>query len=77
MIQIYNASPVEVRQLARTYTRKGIWSRTIQCYQRLIFLGNLHKNEYLRLALILYKQGKENQAERTLNRYNAIYKSIY
>lgn len=76
MIQIYNASTTEIRQLARTYTRQGIWSRTIQCYQRLMSLGNLHKNEYLRLALILYKQGKENQAKRTLNRYKAIYKCI-
>lgn len=76
MTQIYESTPAEIRELARLYCREGIWSRAAQYYGRLMFLGNLHRMGYLRLALISVKQGKENAAERVLNRYKAIYKDI-
>ncbi len=76
MTQIYNSTPAEIRELARTYCREGIWSRAAQCYERLMLLGNLRRMEYLRFALISYKQSKETAAKRVLNRYKAIYKDI-
>jgi DNA-binding SARP family transcriptional activator len=76
MAQIYDASPARIRELVQQYTSEGVWSRAVQCYERLLFLGNLRRNEYLRLALVLYKQGRETAAKRALKRYKAIYKSI-
>lgn len=76
MTQIYDASPARVRELVQQYTSEGVWSRVAQCYERLLFLGNLRRSEYLRLALALHKQGRETAVKRALNRYKAIYKSI-
>ena len=60
--------------MAQRYLRDGIPSRATYCYERLMYLGCLRKTGYLRLALIYIKQGKDNAAERILNRYRAIYK---
>ena len=60
--------------MAQRYLRDGIPSRATYCYERLMYLGCLRKTGYLRLALIYIKQGKDNAAERVLNRYRAIYK---
>lgn len=54
----------------------GIYSRVMHCYERLLYLGKLRKNEYLRLALVYAKQGKENQAQRIISRYKQIYEII-
>lgn len=74
MVQIYEASPKELKSMAQQYYSDGILSRVIQCYKRLLYLGSLHRTGYLRLALVYTKQGKDNAAERVLNRCRAIYK---
>lgn len=74
MIQIYDASPKELAAMAQHYLHDGIPSRATYCYERLIYLGCLRRMGYLRLALVYTKQGKDNAAERVLNRYRAIYK---
>ena len=60
--------------MAQCYLRDGILSRATYCYERLMCLGCLGRTGYLRLALVYTKQGKDNAAERILNRYRAIYK---
>lgn len=60
--------------MAQRYLKEGILSRASYCYERLMYLGCLRRIEYLRLALIYTKQGKDNAAERILCRYNTIYK---
>lgn len=74
MRQIYDHSPDELEASAGQYLSDGILSRAIQCYERLLLLGKLSRYGYLRLALVYTKQGKDNAAERVLNRYRAIYK---
>lgn len=74
MKQIYDRSPNELEASAGQYLADGILSRAIQCYERLLFLGKMRRFGYLRLALVYTKQGKENAAERVLNRYMMIYK---
>ena len=74
MTQIYNALPKELVAMALRYLHDGIPSRAIYCYERLMYLGCLRRTGYLRLALVYTKQGKDNAAERVLNRYRAIYK---
>lgn len=74
MKQIYDRSPDELETSAGQYLADGILSRAMQCYERLLFLGKLRRYGYLRLALVYTKQGKENAAERVLNRYMMIYK---
>lgn len=60
--------------MTQRYLRDGILSRATYCYERLMYLGCLRRTGYLRLALVYTKQGKDNAAERVLNRYRAIYK---
>lgn len=60
--------------MAQCYLKEGILSRASYCYERLMYLGCLHRTGYLRLALVYTKQGKDNAAERILCRYKAIYK---
>lgn len=60
--------------MAQRYLHDEIPSRATYCYERLIYLGCLRRTGYLRLALVYTKQGKDNVAERVLNRYRAIYK---
>jgi hypothetical protein len=74
MTQIYDASPKELAVMAQRYLHDGIPSRATYCYERLMYLGCLRRTGYLRLALVYTKQGKDNAAERILNRYRAIYK---
>lgn len=74
MKQIYNMSQEEIRRTIIQYLDSGVFSRAAQCYERLLFLGELRRYGYLRLALVYAKQGKENAAERIYNRYIAIYK---
>lgn len=74
MIQIYEASPKELKAMAQQYYSDGILSRVTQCYKRLLHLGSLHRIDYLRLALVYIHQKNNNAAERVLSRYCAIYK---
>lgn len=74
MKQIFNMSQEEIRRTIIPYLDSGVFSRAAQCYERLLFLGKLHRYGYLRLALVYTNQGKENAAERVLNRYIMIYK---
>ena len=60
--------------MAQRYLRDGIPSRATYCHERMMYLGVLRRTGYLRLALVYTKQGKDNAAERVLNRYRAIYK---
>lgn len=76
MKQLFNSSPEEIRDWIKKYMHDGIYSRVIHCYERLLYLGKLRKNEYLRLALVYAKQGKENQAQRIILRYKQIYEII-
>lgn len=63
--------------MAQRYLHDGIPSRATYCYERLMYLGCLRRMGYLRLALVYTKQGKDNAAERILNRYRAIYRYQY
>lgn len=74
MTQIYDASPKKLAAMAQYYLKEGILSRASYCYERMMYLGRLRRTGYLRLALVYTKQGKDNAAERVLNRYRAIYK---
>lgn len=76
MKQLFNSSPEEIRDWIKKYMHDGIYSRVMHCYERLLYLGKLRKNEYLRLALVYAKQGKENQAQRIISRYKQIYEII-
>ena len=60
--------------MAQCYLKEGIVSRASYCYERMMYLGRLRRTGYLRLALVYTKQGKDNEAERILCRYKAIYK---
>lgn len=62
--------------MARCYLKEGILSRASYCYERLMYLGCLRRTGYLRLALVYTKQGKDNAAERIIERYKTIYKLI-
>lgn len=68
MTQIFNMEPNEVRDLAREYLQEGVTSRAIQCFERLLWLGELRRYEYLRLAAIYNRQGNETNAKRVLGR---------
>ncbi len=62
--------------MAQYYLKEGIVSRASYCYERLMYLGRLRRTGYLRLALVYTKQGKDNAAERIIERYKTIYKLI-
>lgn len=74
MKQIYQCTPKELYELASQYSKLGVMSRVIQCYERLLWLGKLHQRGYLRLALAYMQRGEKNAAERIIRRYTAIYK---
>lgn len=74
MKQIYQCTPKELYELASQYSKFGVMSRVIQCYERLLWLGKLYQRGYLRLALIYMQRGEKNAAERIYGRYIAIYK---
>ena len=76
MKQLFNSSPEEIRDWIKKYIHDGIYSRVIHCYERLLYLGKLRKNEYLRLAVLYIRLGKENQAQRIISRYKQIYEII-
>ena len=73
MKQLFDSSSEEIRDCIKKYMHDGIYSRVIHCYERLLYLGKLRKNEYLRLAVLYIRRGKENQAQRIITRYKQIY----
>lgn len=73
MKQLFDSSSKEIRDSIRKYMNDGVYSRIIHCYERLLYLGKLRKNEYLRLAVLYIRQGKENQAQRIISRFTQIY----
>ena len=75
MKQLFDSPSEEIRDCIRKYMNDGIYSRVIHCYERLLYLGKLRKNEYLRLAVLYIRQGKENQAQRIISRFTQI--SLY
>ena len=74
MKQIYYSTTDEIRECIKKYMRSEIYSRVVHCYERLLYLGKLHKIEYLRLSVMYIRQGKENQAKHIIMRYKQIYK---
>lgn len=66
MKQIYNMSTKEIRELVKQYMEHGVISRAIQCYERLLWLGELRQREYLRLARLYKQQQCENKCKRFL-----------
>lgn len=76
MKQLFDSPSEEIRDCIRKYMNDGIYSRVIHCYERLLYLGKLRKNEYVRLAVLYIRQGKENQAQRIITRYKQIYEII-
>ena len=76
MKQLFDSSSEEIRDCIRKYMNDGVYSRVIHCYERLLYLGKLRKNEYLRLAVLYIRQGKENQSQRIITRYKHIYEII-
>lgn len=76
MKQLFDSSSEEIRDYIRKYMNDSVYSRVIHCYERLLYLGKLRKNEYLRLAVLYIRQSKENQAQRIISRYNQIYEII-
>ena len=73
MKHLFDSSSEEIRDCIKKYMHNGIYSRVIHCYERLLYLGKLRKNEYLRLAVLYIRRGKENQAQRIITRYKQIY----
>lgn len=63
----------EIRELVKQYMEHGVISRAIQCYERLLWLGELRQREYLRLAILCAHKGNKTSARHILNRYNTIY----
>ena len=76
MKQLFDISSEGIRDCIKKYIHDGIYSRVIHCYERLLYLGKLRKNEYLRLAVLYIRQGKENEAQRIISRYKQIYEII-
>ena len=76
MKHLFDSSSEEIRDCIRKYMNDGVYSRVIHCYERLLYLGKLRKNEYLRLAAIYIRQGRDNQAQRIITRYKQIYEII-
>lgn len=76
MKQLFDSTSEEIRDCIKKYMHDGIYSRVIHCYERLLYLGKLRKNEYLRLAAIYIRQGRDNQAQRIITRYKLIYEII-
>ncbi len=76
MKQLFDSSSEEIRDCIRKYMNDGVYSRVIHCYERLLHLGKLRKNEYLRLAVLYIRQGRDNQAQRIISRYKHIYEII-
>ena len=76
MKQLFDSSSEEIRDCIKKYMHDGIYSRVIHCYERLLYLGKLRKNEYLRLAAIYIRQGGDNQAQRIISSYKQIYEII-
>lgn len=72
MKQIYNMSAKEIRELIKQYMELGVISRAIQCYERMLWLGELRQHEYLRLAILYKQQQCENKCKRTLLRYKSL-----
>lgn len=72
MKQIYNMSAEEIRELVKQYMEIGVISRAIQCYERLLWLGDLRQREYLRLAILYKHQQCENECKKILLRYKSL-----
>ena len=69
MKQIYNMSTKEIRELIKQYMELGVISRAIQCYERLLWLGELRQREYLLLSVAYLQQGKRSAAVSIIKRY--------
>ena len=72
MKQIYNMSPREIREQIKQYMEIGVISRVIQCYERLLWFGELRQREYLILAILYKQQQCENECKRILLRYKSL-----
>lgn len=73
MKQIYNMSTKEIRELIKQYMELGVISRAIQCYERLLWLGELQQREYLILNMMYAQKGKKGFSKAIIKRYNKIY----
>ena len=73
MKQIYNMSTKEIRELVKQYMEFGVISRAIQCYERLLWLGELRQREYLILNMMYAQKGKKSFSKAIIKRYNKIY----
>lgn len=65
-------SAEEIRELVKQYMEIGVISRAIQCYERLLWLGDLRQREYLRLAILYKHQQCENECKKILLRYKSL-----
>lgn len=74
MKQINDCTLAEIRSRIKAYYENRIFSRVINCYERLMFLGELRRGEYLRLAALYRSNGNAAAAGRTIQRYKSIYK---
>lgn len=73
MKQIYDTSTEEAYSYAKLFYSTGVISRTIHCYERILYEGELSRISYLRL-IILYKQKKDTMnAKRIKDRYKMIF----
>lgn len=72
MKQIYNMSTKEIRELVKQYMEHGVISRAIQCYERLLWFGEIRQREYLRLTILYKQQQCENKCKRILLRYKSL-----
>lgn len=73
MMQVYDMSAEEIRELVKQYIEHGVISRAIQCYERLLWLGKLQQREYLILKMMYAQQAKESVSKAIIKRYNKIY----
>lgn len=74
MMQIYNMNADDVRCLAREYIKQGVISRAIQCFERLLWLGELRQREYLKLVVLYKCTNISIKSKRVIYKYKNIYK---
>lgn len=73
MKQIYDTSTEEAYSYAKLFYSTGVISRTIHCYERILYKGELSRISYLRL-IILYKCKNDTIiAKRLQDRYKKIF----
>lgn len=73
MKQVYDMSAEEIRELVKQYIEHGVISRAIQCYERLLWLGELQKCEYSKLIYLYKRKAYTKKISNVIDRYINFY----